>query len=98
MNLRLCNGRVPIWGPDSDHPYILVDFPTQDVFFRLYGKGNRVPMVCRERYWHIMNALKDGATLQDAGKPYGLSKERVRQIEAKFKRLLGIWHRNIETS
>lgn len=94
MNLRSCNGRVPIWGPDETRPIVLVEFPEREVFMGLYAShaGGRTPMECRERYWEILNALKDGATLEEAGRPYGLSRERIRQIEAKFKRLLSRWH------
>ena len=40
-------------------------------------------------YWDILNRLSSGMTMVEAGKPYALTKERVRQIEAKFVRSLG---------
>jgi hypothetical protein len=86
MNLKNCGGRVPIKG-HGDTPYLLVDFPTKEVFHSLYS--GYVPLVNQERYWDILQRRKVGATLEAAGKPYAMTRERVRQIEAKFIRLLG---------
>lgn len=86
MNLKNCGGRVPIVN-HGDTPYLLVDFPTKEVFHGLYS--GHVPLANQERYWEILQRRKAGATLEAAGKPYAMTRERVRQIEAKFIRLLG---------
>lgn len=90
MNLRQAKGKVPIRGR-GETPFLLVDFPTKEEFTKLYRKlhGDNL-----EKYWCVVNMLKDGATMQEAGKPYALTRERVRQIEAKFKTLVyyKYWH------
>lgn len=86
MNLRLTGGRVPIYTGNPDTPYRLVDFPTREVFDSIYSKYHRDGSV--DKYWDILNRRAKGATLEAAGKPYALSKERVRQIEGKFMRLM----------
>jgi hypothetical protein len=89
-NLRLYGGRVPLLTGDADHPVKLVDFPTREVFDSLYG--NRVKGENRERYFAMLRSRANGSTLIEAGKPYGLTRERVRQIEAKFLRLMRQHH------
>jgi hypothetical protein len=86
MNLKNCGGRVPIVN-HGDTPYLLVDFPTKEVFHSLYS--GHVPLANQERYWDILQRRKVGATLEAAGKPHAMTRERVRQIEAKFIRLMG---------
>lgn len=100
MNLSSFGGRVPIWGTDPNQPITLVDFPSEEVFNELYEDvaPGYTPEASRAKYWAILNARKDGATLSEAGKPYGLTRERVRQIEARFRRLLTLWHCQKETS
>lgn len=84
MNLRLAKGKVPIQGR-GETPFLLVDFPSIEVFKKIYkGHANNIEM-----YWDIVSRLSNGMTMVEAGKPYALTKERVRQIEAKFIRLLG---------
>lgn len=85
-NLRLHNGRVPIETGHKDHPLRLVDFPTKDEFDALYG--NRVTGDSLGRYYEMLRARTGGATLTAVAKTYGITKERVRQIEAKFLRLM----------
>ena len=65
---------------------MMVDFPDKESFEKLYARvhGNN-----KEKYWDILTQLSAGATMKEAGKPYALSRERVRQIEAKFIRLWG---------
>ena len=77
---------MPIQTGDGKHPWRLVDFPTREIFNDLYGK--QVSAESREKYWEVLTKRAAGATLDDAGRPYGLTKERVRQIEAKFMRLM----------
>lgn len=85
MNLRESKGKIPVW-VGGQSPYVLVDFPSKKDFFALYPKGISEDNI--SKYWEVLNVRKDGATLSDAGKPFGLTKERVRQIEAKFLRLM----------
>jgi len=84
MNLRQGNGLVPIRVSGSTSPYLLVEFPDKGTFKSLYRASIADATV--EKYWVILKARAGGATLQEAGFFYGLSKERVRQIEAKFLR------------
>ena len=84
MNLRSAKGKVPIKGR-GETPFLLIDFPSIEVFKKIYkGHANNIEM-----YWDIVSRLKSGMTMVEAGQPYALSRERVRQIEAKFIRLLG---------
>ena len=85
MNLRLAKGKVPIKGR-GDTPYLMVNFPDRELFNKLFAgvHGDN-----RDKYWNIVNLLRSGAFMREAGKPYALSRERVRQIEAKFIRLVG---------
>lgn len=85
MNLKQSKGKVPIQGR-GETPYLMVDFPDRELFNQLFARvhgGNR------DKYWNILNSLKNGATMAEAGKPFSLTRERVRQIEAKFIRLVG---------
>jgi hypothetical protein len=84
MNLRSAKGKVPIKGR-GETPFLLIDFPNMEVFKKTYkGHANNIEM-----YWDIVNRLSNGMTMVEAGQPYALTRERVRQIEAKFIRLLG---------
>ena len=85
-NLRLYGGQVPVETGDLTHPIRLVAFPTFAQFQELYGnqvKGENLP-----RYFRMLTARANGATLTDAAKTEGVTKERARQIEAKFLRLM----------
>ena len=87
MNLKQGNGLVPIRTKSGTaSPYLLVAFPDKDTFKRLYRSS--ITEATIEKYWAILKARAGGSTLQEAGFFYGLSKERVRQIEAKFIRSL----------
>jgi len=85
MNLRDAGGRVPLETGNPDMPYKVVDFPTKEDFDKLL---KRIAADNREKYWSILKKRADGATLSEAGQEYGLSKERVRQMEAKFLKLM----------
>lgn len=85
MNLRLAKGKVPIRGR-GDTPFLMVAFPDRELFNKLYAGINDNN---KDKYWAILNCLRSGATMQEAGKPFALTRERVRQIEAKFIRLVG---------
>lgn len=84
MNLKQGNGLVPIKVSGSTSPYLLVEFPDKGTFKSLYRAS--IADATIEKYWVILKARAGGATLQEAGFFYGLSRERVRQIEAKFLR------------
>ena len=91
MNLRDAKGRVPIPTFQDDHPLVLVEWPDREMFQGLYGPQVQADSI--DRYWDVLIARRDGATLADAGTKHGLSRERVRQIESNFIRLLGQHYR-----
>ena len=68
----------------GNNPYKLVDFPTKEVFFSLYKNRDDL----KEKYWQMMRLRAEGHTLNEVGSRYGVTRERVRQIEARFLRLL----------
>jgi DNA-directed RNA polymerase sigma subunit (sigma70/sigma32) len=92
-NLRIYGGRVPLPG-SNDNPVKLVDFPSREDFIALWG--NRVTAESKDKYFEILSNRAAGKTLSEVGRPYGLSRERVRQIEAKFIRLLHRFHQKKE--
>ena len=79
-NLKLFGGKVPIYQGDAVH---LVEFPNRKIFNDLF---TRSPASNRDQYWQILNHRAKGFTLAESGRPFGYSRERVRQIEAKFLR------------
>ena len=95
MNLRLANGKVPVRG-EGDSPFLLVPFPSKTTFLDLYER--RISKDKLFMYWEILVARSKGATLDDAGRPYELTKERVRQIEAKFLRLFSDHYWRVRSS
>lgn len=97
MNLRQGNGYVPIrnFNTASNAPYLLVEFPNPVVFKSLYRAS--ITDDTLEKYHTILQSRLAGATLDEAGRPYGLSRERVRQIEAKFIRSLARRYEHLPT-
>lgn len=89
MNLKDGGGRVPIRNSTQHEatPYLLVDFPTWEVFQQMYSKHKSTEL--KAKYWDILRARSQGKTLDQSGKPHGITRERVRQIEARFQRLMG---------
>lgn len=85
MNLSKFDGRVPVYTKVGDTPYRLVDFPTKKVFDEMFYRS---PEPNRDIYWKMMKLRAKGNTLVESGKPFGYTRERVRQIEAKFLRLM----------
>jgi hypothetical protein len=85
MTLKEGRGKVPIPMSGSS-PYKLVDFPSREVFDSMYNR--QVSDDSKDKYWDILNARSRGATLVEAGRPYSITRERVRQIEARFIRLV----------
>ena len=89
MNLREGGGRVPIRNTTQNEatPYLLVDFPTRAEFNALYAKHKSYAL--KDQYWQILSHRSQGHTLAESGQPFGITRERVRQIEARFQRLVG---------
>lgn len=83
MNLKMGKGKVPIPNMRGDYQYLLVDFPTREWFDIAYKKNNPDD---RDKYWDILVKRSQGATLNESGYAYALTRERIRQIEAKFIR------------
>jgi len=83
MNLKMGKGKVPIVNSWGDYQYLLVDFPTREWFDEAYKRNS---IAERDKYWDILTKRSSGATLQESGYVYALSRERIRQIEAKFMR------------
>ena len=90
MNLKEANGLVPVRTNDKTNPYRLVPFPKRDEFDRLLG--NRIKQDAKDKWWDVLQSRARGATLQDAGHPFSIQRERVRQMEAKFLRLMSSKH------
>ena len=88
MNLREGCGRVPIKS-EGETPWTLVEFPTREEFNAMFCRQS--PEL-RDKYWTMLNARKGGQLLREAVAPFGLTRERVRQIEAKFQSRVKIWH------
>lgn len=88
MNLKEGGGRVPVPSeglvPDPGlTPWVLVPFPTREEFDEMYRLSSPET---RDRYWKMLIERGEGASLADLGRRWGLTRERVRQIEAKFLR------------
>jgi DNA-directed RNA polymerase sigma subunit (sigma70/sigma32) len=82
MNLRLAKGKVPVY-VGGDAPYQLVPFPTKKEFDEMFKRNNKD---LRDKYWNVLKMRSKGHTLQSIGSEYTLTRERIRQIEAKFLR------------
>lgn len=89
INLKDGCGRVPIWNTTQNEatPYLFVAFPSREEFDVMYSKHKSQEL--KDKYWTILNSRLAGKTLEESGKPFGLTRERVRQIEARFQRLVG---------
>lgn len=98
MNIRDGNGLVPIETGDPVHPYKLVPLPDWEGFFAVYQSiFPQTPEQSVRRNFEIMRLRVGGASLQSAGDQFEITKERVRQIEAKFLRAMRR-HLSVETS
>ena len=84
MNLREAKGKVPVY-VGGDSPYILIDFPDKETFFRIF-KRTHYPG-SKEKFWEVLTKRAAGATLSEAGKPY-MTREAVLKVEARFLRLV----------
>jgi hypothetical protein len=90
MNLKDGRGRVPIRNSTKHEatPYLLVSFPTREEFDVLYSRQKSTDL--KDRYWQMLNHRSQGYTLAECGKLFGITRERVRQIEARFQRKVAI--------
>lgn len=85
--ISLKAGRVPVFTGNPESPYVMHTFPTKKEFCGLYKASVRPETL--DRYYQILSLRVKGATLVESGKPFGITKQAVRQIEAKFIRLFG---------
>jgi hypothetical protein len=85
MNLKQGSGLVPIRGR-GETPWLLVPMPDRDAFDAIYPRHSPDQ---RDRLRSILIMRLKGAMLQECSKAFGISHERVRQIEANFQRRLG---------
>lgn len=90
MNLRNANGMVPIRTNDIFTPWKLVPFPDKETFREIMSDGRRGPRIDIEKYWAVLTKRKDGASLPETAAAFGITKQRVRQMEAKFLRLAAL--------
>jgi DNA-directed RNA polymerase sigma subunit (sigma70/sigma32) len=95
MNFKI-NGKVPIQSNNPTMPIQMVDFPNSKTFKSLYGA--KLSQASLDKYWDVLKARFNGATLENAGKPYSLTRERVRQIESKFIQLLTKHHKSLSAT
>ena len=86
MNLKNCNGMVPIRTNDIERPWRLVPFPAKEEFINMFAANKRGPRIDIEKHWSVLTKRASGANLTETAKHFGITKERVRQMEAKFLR------------
>lgn len=94
-NLRLYGGKVPVQNAGNVDLIILVDFPTKEVFSKMYQKYHRQPAI--DRHYSILKMRVAGNSLTECGKAFSLTKERIRQIEAKFLRKMQEYRSSLTT-
>lgn len=82
MNLSRCHGLVPVF-VGGDAPYKLVPFPDRKQFDVMFKSNSKV---LRDKYWAILKMRSQGHTLKSVGGTHTLTRERIRQIEARFLR------------
>lgn len=84
MNLKDGNGKVPVWSGGVT-PWILIEWPTREEFDLLWPRSSPDNV---DRHWFMLMARSRGSTLSEIGGKFNVTKERVRQIEARFQRLM----------
>jgi hypothetical protein len=95
LNPRLTGGKIPIQTGNDRHPIMLVDLPDRGLFDSLF---KHLRPEGKERYWDILTERLSGKTLTEVASARGVTKERVRQIEAKILRVLSIHYREVIAS
>ena len=95
MNPRLTGGKIPIQTGNDRHPIMLVDLPDRGLFDSLF---KYLRPEGKDKYWDILTERLSGKTLTEVALARGVTKERVRQIEAKILRVLSIHYREVIAS
>ena len=95
MNPRLTGGKIPIQTGNDRHPIMLVDLPDRGLFDSLF---KHLRPDGKDKYWDILTERLSGKTLTEVASARGVTKERVRQIEAKILRVLSIHYREVIAS
>jgi hypothetical protein len=95
VNPRLTGGKIPIQTGNDRHPIMLVDLPDRGLFDSLF---KYLRPDGKDKYWDILTERLSGKTLTEVALARGVTKERVRQIEAKILRVLSIHYREVIAS
>lgn len=95
MNLRLTGGKIPINTGNDRHPIMLVDLPDRELFDSLF---KYLRPEGKDKYWDILTERLSGKTLTEVASSRGVTKERVRQIEARILRVLSTHYREVIAS
>ncbi len=95
MNLRLTGGKIPIQTGNDRHPIMLVDVPDRGLFDSLF---RYLRPDGKDKYWDILTERLSGKTLTEVASSRGVTKERVRQIEARILRVLSTHYREVIAS
>ncbi len=95
MNPRLTGGKIPINTGNDRHPIMLVDLPDRGLFDSLF---KYLRPDGKDKYWDILNERLSGKTLTEVASSRGVTKERVRQIEARILRVLSTHYREVIAS
>ena len=85
MNLRLTGGKIPIDTGNDRHPIMLVDMPDRELFDSLF---KYLRPAGKDKYWDILSERLSGKTMKEVASTRGVTKERVRQIEARITKRL----------
>jgi hypothetical protein len=95
VNLRLTGGKIPINTGNDRHPIMLVDLPNRELFDSLF---KYLRPDGKDKYWDILTERLSGKTLTEVASSRGVTKERVRQIEARILRVLSTHYREVIAS
>lgn len=82
MNLK----RGFIMVPGENNNWVSVQFPGRAEFDRIYSYGVRAKTA--DRNYDILRARAQGKTLQELAEQFGVTQQRIRQIEQGFIRLI----------
>jgi len=95
VNPRLTGGKIPINTGNDRHPIMLVDLPDRGLFDSLF---KYLRPEGKDKYWDILTERLSGKTLTEVASSRGVTKERVRQIEARILRVLSTHYREVIAS